>query len=90
MIMQTREYNMFERWTDAPLEAYLNPAMSGYQRVSMNREIRRADLQLFRVAMKATREGIRMRSDVSFPVEEEIELAMKQPEDLSLAEDISC
>ena len=56
----------------------------------MNREVRRADLQLFRVAMKATREGIRMRSDVSFPVEEEIELAMKQPEDLSLAEDISC
>ena len=30
--------------------------------------------------MRETREGIRMRSDGSFPVEEAIKLAMKQPE----------
>ena len=73
------QYNVFERWTDTLLDAYLNPAMSGYQRVSIE-QLHRADLQLFKVVMRETREGIRMRSDGSFPVEEAIKLAMKQPE----------
>ena len=72
-------YSVFERWTDTLLDAYLSPAMSGYQRVSIE-QLHRADLQLFKFVMRETRDGIRMRSDGSFPVEDAIRAGMQQPE----------
>ena len=72
-------YSVFERWTDILLDAYLSPAIGGHQRVSIE-QLHRADLQLFKLAMHETKDGVRMRSDGTFPVEEAIKAGMVAPE----------
>ena len=53
--------------------------MSGHQRVSIE-QLHRADLQLFKFITRETKDGVRMKNDGTFPVEEAIRTGMDIPE----------
>ena len=52
------DHQDFERWSQILLEAYTAPAMEGYQKVTIE-QLHRADLQLFKVLIRETRNGIK-------------------------------
>lgn len=73
------DYGIFERWTDILLDAYLAAPIEGHAPISIE-QLQRADLQLFKHAIRETRDGIRVRGDGSFPLEEALRIGFTLPE----------
>ena len=72
------DYQDFERWSQILLEAYTAPAMEGYQKVTIE-QLHRADLQLFKVLIRETRNGIKAVGTRQ-PMAEALKEAIKAPE----------
>lgn len=72
------DYELFERWTQVLLEAYMSPPLEGYAKVNLE-QVHRADMELFKYMMRETRNGIRGIGG-HMPLENALKEAMKSPE----------
>ncbi|CAE7352777.1 unnamed protein product, partial [Symbiodinium microadriaticum] len=78
---QTRiiDYNLMEEWSQILLDAYVQVAPEGYAKVTIE-QIHKADMELFKNMMRATRNGIKIQSDGTKPLEEAFRAAKVAPE----------
>ena len=78
---QTRiiDYDAMEEWSQILLEAYVKPAPDGCSKVSIE-QVHKADLEMFKHMMRATRTGVKIRSDGTKPLEEAFREAKVAPD----------
>ena len=69
------KYEVFEKWTDVMIDAYLAEPPVGYGRVSID-QLHRADMELFKFIISETKDGIKPARDGTSPVEEAVKKGM--------------
>ena len=73
------DFQKMEDWHNIMLAALLQQPIKGFSQVTLE-QLNRADLALFHYMMRATRKGIRMLSNGTFPLEDAIVEASKAVE----------
>ncbi len=72
------DYEKMEKWSSVLLEAYSKAPLDGYRRVTIE-QIQHADMELFKMLIKMTRNGIRPVHGVA-PLEAALEKIISLPE----------
>ena len=72
-------FENWETWHDVMLDAFMATPPEGYKRVTIE-QLQRADLQMFKVLMRRTKDGIRPTLDGKYPLDQALSVAVDLPE----------